>query len=91
MSLSDIRSFLGLAGYYQRFFEGFSSIASPLTKLAHTKVKLQWLDECEKSFQTVKDHLMSATILALLEGLDGFFIYFHASRVRLVCSLMQNG
>ncbi|WMV08227.1 hypothetical protein MTR67_001612 [Solanum verrucosum] len=49
-----IRSFLGLAGYYRRFVEGFSSIASPLTKLTQEKVKHQWSDDCEKIFAELK-------------------------------------
>uniref|UniRef100_A0A0V0GQG3 Putative ovule protein n=1 Tax=Solanum chacoense TaxID=4108 RepID=A0A0V0GQG3_SOLCH len=53
-SPTEIRSFLGLAGYYRRFVEGFSSIAVPLTRLTQKKVKFQWSDECEKSFQDLK-------------------------------------
>ena len=49
--LSDIRSFLGLAGYYRRVLDGFSSIASPLTTLTQNKVKFEWSEACEKSFQ----------------------------------------
>ena len=45
-SVTEIRSFLGLAGYYRRFVEGFSSIASPLTTLTQKDVTLQWSDEC---------------------------------------------
>ncbi|WMV19109.1 hypothetical protein MTR67_012494 [Solanum verrucosum] len=54
ISPTYIRSFLGLAGYYRRFVEGFSSIASPLTKLTQKKVKFQWSDECEKTFSKLK-------------------------------------
>ncbi|WMV13718.1 hypothetical protein MTR67_007103 [Solanum verrucosum] len=50
LTLSDIRSFLGLTGYYRRFVEGFSSIASPLTALTHKKAKFEWSEACEKSF-----------------------------------------
>ncbi|XP_059306506.1 uncharacterized protein LOC132057948 [Lycium ferocissimum] len=53
-SVSDIRSFLGLAGYYRRFVEGFSSISAPLTKLTRKKVKFQWSDACERSFEELK-------------------------------------
>ena len=88
---SDIRSFLGLAGYYRRFVDGFSSIASPMTKLTQKKVKFVWTDECERSFQTLKDRLVSAPILSLPEGLEGFVVYCDASRVGLGCVLMQNG
>ncbi|XP_019241412.1 PREDICTED: uncharacterized protein LOC109221383 [Nicotiana attenuata] len=59
-SVSDIRSFLGLAGYYRRFVEGFSSISSPLTRLTQKKVKFQWSDACEKSFEELKKRLTSA-------------------------------
>ena len=72
---SDIRSFLGLAGYYRRFVEGFSSISSPLTKLTHKKVNFEWTDKCEDSFQTLKDRLTSAPILTLPDGSYGFVVY----------------
>ena len=49
-SPTDIRSFLGLAGYYKRFVERFSSISSPWTKLTQKTVKFQWFEACEKSF-----------------------------------------
>ena len=59
-SPTEIRSFLGLAGYYRRFVEGFSSIASPLTKLTQKAVKFQWSEACEKSFQELKKRLTTA-------------------------------
>ncbi|KAH0692437.1 hypothetical protein KY285_019534 [Solanum tuberosum] len=90
-SATDIRSFLGLAGYYRRFVEGFSSIASPLTKLTQKKVKFQWSDDCEKSFAELKTRLTTALVLTLLEGSDGYVIYCDASRVVLGCVLMQRG
>ncbi|KAH0706063.1 hypothetical protein KY285_010594 [Solanum tuberosum] len=58
-----IRSFLGLAGYYRRFVEGFSSIAAPLTKLTHKETKFQWSDECKRSFQKVRNKLTSTPVL----------------------------
>ncbi|XP_019250968.1 PREDICTED: uncharacterized protein LOC109229874 [Nicotiana attenuata] len=66
-SLSDIRSFLGLAGYYRRFVDGFSSISSPLTRLTQKKVKFQWSDACVKSFEELKKRLASAPVLTLPE------------------------
>ncbi|XP_069154406.1 uncharacterized protein [Solanum lycopersicum] len=82
-SVTEIRSFLGLAGYYRRFVEGFSSIASPLTRLTQKKVTFQWSDECEVSFQKLKTLLTTAPILTLpVEG-EGFVVYCDASRIGL--------
>ncbi|KAH0642176.1 hypothetical protein KY285_034832 [Solanum tuberosum] len=63
ISPTDIRSFLGLAGYYRRFVEGFSSISSRLTKLTHKLVKFQWSEACEKGFQELKKRLTTAPVL----------------------------
>ncbi|XP_059284769.1 uncharacterized mitochondrial protein AtMg00860-like [Lycium ferocissimum] len=56
-SVFDIRSFLGLAGYYRHFAERFSSISAPLTKLTQKKVKFQWSDACERSFEELKKEM----------------------------------
>ncbi|WMV49832.1 hypothetical protein MTR67_043217 [Solanum verrucosum] len=87
----NIRRFLGLAGYYRRFVEGFSSIASPLTALTQKKANFIWSEACEMSFQELKDRLTSAPVLTLPEWTDGFMVYCDASRIRLGCMLMQNG
>ena len=50
-TVTEIRSFFGLAGYYRQFIEGFSKIALPLTKLTQKGVKFEWSDDCECSFQ----------------------------------------
>ncbi|KAL8133843.1 hypothetical protein AgCh_009056 [Apium graveolens] len=63
---TEIRSFLGLAGYYQRFVKDFSKIASPLTKLTRKKEKFVWTEKCEESFQELKRRLVTAPVLALL-------------------------
>jgi hypothetical protein len=49
-SVGNIRSFLGLAGYYQRFIEGFSKISKPMTKLLEKDKKFEWMSSCEASF-----------------------------------------
>nr|XP_016437642.1 PREDICTED: uncharacterized mitochondrial protein AtMg00860-like [Nicotiana tabacum] len=59
--------FLGLADYYRRFVENFSSIAVPLTKLTHKAVQFRWTNYCEKSFQELKDRLTLAPVLTLPE------------------------
>ena len=91
MNVSEVRSFLGLAGYYRRFVERFSRIASPLTQLTHKNAKFVWTKECEKSFQELKQRLFIALVLTIPSNLGGFVIYIDASRKELGCVLMQHG
>ena len=86
----EVRSFLGLAGYYRKFVEGFSKIAAPLTKLTRKDVKYDWVDACQQSFEKLKSRLTSAPVLALPNRRDGFVVYSDASRQGLGCVLMQN-
>nr|GEZ29592.1 putative reverse transcriptase domain-containing protein [Tanacetum cinerariifolium] len=88
-SPTEIRQFLGLAGYYQRFIEGFSKIAKPMTKLTQKKVKFEWGDKQEAAFQLLKQKLCSAPILALPKGSEDFIVYCNASNKRLGAVLMQ--
>ncbi|RVW68673.1 Retrovirus-related Pol polyprotein from transposon 17.6 [Vitis vinifera] len=83
--------FLGLAGYYRRFIEGFSKIALPLTKLTQKGVKFEWSDDYECSFQELKNRLVSAPILTIPSGSGGFVVYSDASHQGLGCVLMQHG
>ena len=62
-SVFEIRSFLGLVGYYRRFIEDFSQLAAPMTRLTRKEVKFKWNDLCEKAFQELKRRLTSAPIL----------------------------
>ncbi|KAL5550084.1 hypothetical protein UlMin_000260 [Ulmus minor] len=88
-SVTEIRSFLGLAGYYRRFVEGFSSLAAPLTALTKKDKKFEWTDKCERSFQELKQRLTSAPILALPLEEKGFIVYCDASKIGLGAVLMQ--
>nr|GFB47985.1 putative reverse transcriptase domain-containing protein [Tanacetum cinerariifolium] len=88
-SPTEIRQFLGLAGYYRRFIEGFLKIAKPMTKLTQRKVKFEWGDKQEATFQLLKQMLCSAPILALPEGSEDFIIYCDASNKGLGAVLMQ--
>ncbi|CAL9026823.1 unnamed protein product, partial [Prunus brigantina] len=90
-SVTEIRSFLGLAGYYRRFVEGFSVIAASLTRLTRKGVKFEWSDECEKSFTELKTRLTTAPVLALPDDSGNFVIYSDASQQGLGCVLMQHG
>ncbi|GJY47149.1 putative reverse transcriptase domain-containing protein [Tanacetum coccineum] len=81
---TEIRQFLGLAGYYRRFIEGFSKIAKSMTKLTQKGVKFDWGDKQEAAFQLLKQKLCSAPILALPEGSEDFVVYCDASHKGLV-------
>ncbi|GJY62777.1 reverse transcriptase domain-containing protein [Tanacetum coccineum] len=69
---TEVRQFLGLAGYYRRFIEGFSKIAKPLTKLTQKNKNYIWGEEQESAFQLLKQKLCEAPILALPKGNDDF-------------------
>ncbi|GJR66701.1 putative reverse transcriptase domain-containing protein [Tanacetum coccineum] len=86
---TEIRQFLGLAGYYRRFIEGFSKIAKSMTKLTQKGVKFDWGDKQEAAFQLLKQKLCSAPILALPEGSKDFITYCDASKKGLGAVLMQ--
>ena len=88
--MSELRSFLGLAGYYRKFVEGFSKIVATLTKLTKKDVKYDWVDACQPSFVELKDRLTSAPVLSLPNRRDGFVVYNDAFRQGLGCVLMQN-
>ncbi|GJS54773.1 putative reverse transcriptase domain-containing protein [Tanacetum coccineum] len=72
-------SWIGSAGYYRRFIEGFSLISKPLTKLTQKNKKYEWGKEEEEAFQTLKKKLCSAPILALPKGTEDFMVYCDAS------------
>ncbi|GKG29758.1 putative reverse transcriptase domain-containing protein, partial [Tanacetum coccineum] len=86
---TEIHQFLGLAGYYRRFIEGFSKVARSMTKLTQKSVKYEWGEKEEAAFQLLKQKLCSAPILALLEGIENFVVYCDASHKGLVAVLMQ--
>ncbi|GJZ40639.1 putative reverse transcriptase domain-containing protein [Tanacetum coccineum] len=88
---SEIRSFLGLAGYYRRFIANFSKIAKPLTSLTLKNQKYVWGIEQEDAFQTLKNKLCDAPILTLPDGVEDFVVYCDASNQGLGCVLMQRG
>ena len=88
---TDIRSFLGLAGYYHRFIENFSKIAKPMTNLLKKTNEFEWTPECEQSFQTLKQKLTTTPMLALPDIQKDFVVYCDASRQGLGCVLMQSG
>nr|GEY00166.1 reverse transcriptase domain-containing protein [Tanacetum cinerariifolium] len=86
---TKIRQFLGLAGYYQRFIDGFSKIVKSMTKLTQKGIKFDWGEKEENAFQLIKQKLCNAPILALLEGSEDFVVYCDASHKGLGAVLMQ--
>ncbi|GJS06265.1 putative nucleotidyltransferase, ribonuclease H [Tanacetum coccineum] len=88
---SEVRSFLGLAGYYRRFIANFSKIAKPLTSLTQKNQKYEWGEKEEEAFQTLKNNLCDAPILSLPDGIEDFVVYCDASNQGLGCVLMQRG
>ncbi|XP_016721143.1 uncharacterized protein [Gossypium hirsutum] len=90
-SVTKVRSFLGLAGYYRRFVEGFSFIAAPLTKLLHKDVVFEWTKARQKSFEQLKEVLTKAPMLTQLEPGNDSMVYSDASYLGLDCVLMQEG
>ncbi|GMH06275.1 hypothetical protein Nepgr_008115 [Nepenthes gracilis] len=90
-SVTEVRSFLGLAGYYRRFVENFFQIALPLTQLTKKDAKFEWTKDCEESFQMLKDRLTSAPVLTIPNGSGGLIVYYDASKIGLGCVLMQHG
>ncbi|XP_027171642.1 uncharacterized protein LOC113771232 [Coffea eugenioides] len=88
---TEVRSFLGLAGYYRRFIQDFSKIAGPMTELTKKGAKFVWTPKCESSFQELKKRLTSAPVLVLPDGGEGYVVYSDASREGLGCVLMQMG
>ncbi|XP_073273292.1 uncharacterized mitochondrial protein AtMg00860-like [Primulina huaijiensis] len=80
INITEIKSFLGLAGYYRRFIKDFVKIAVLLTQLTRKDNPFLWNDECEKIFCKLKEMLTSAPVLALPEGTEGFLVYTDASK-----------
>jgi hypothetical protein len=80
MDVSEIQSFLGLAGYCRRFIEGFSKLAKPMTALLEKNTKFVWFDKCQASFDELKKRLTTTLVLILLDLSKKFSIYCDASR-----------
>jgi hypothetical protein len=90
-TVSEIRSFLGLAGYYTRFIEGFSKIVKPLTSLLEKEKKFIWSKACQNNFDELRKRLTTAPVLVMPDIHKSFDIYCDASKQGLGCVLMQEG
>jgi hypothetical protein len=90
-NVTEVRSFMGLAGYYKRFIAGFSRISHPITSLQRKGVKFQWTEECEKSFQQLKQLLTNVAILKIANPNEEFVVCTDACKEGLGGVLSQNG
>jgi hypothetical protein len=90
-SVNDIQSFLGLAGYYQRFIKGFSKISKPMTELLKKDMQFMWTPACESCFQELKKRPTTAPILVMPDMEKPLSIYCNTSGQGLGCVLMQDG
>ncbi|WVZ70346.1 LOW QUALITY PROTEIN: hypothetical protein U9M48_019021 [Paspalum notatum var. saurae] len=90
-TVTEIRSFLGLAGYYCRFIKDFSKTAKPMTALTQKNAKFAWSSKCEEAFGMLKKLLTSAPVLAQLDITKPFDVYCDAFGSGLGCVLMQEG
>ena len=90
-NVTEVRSFLGLAGYYRRSVEGFSKLAMPMTCLTKKGEKFLWTPEYELVFHTLKEKLTTAPILIIPNSGEEYEVYTDASLRGLGCVLMQGG
>ncbi|KAJ9558488.1 hypothetical protein OSB04_013102 [Centaurea solstitialis] len=88
---SEIRSFLGLAGYYRRFIQDFSKIALPLTSLTKKSAAFNWGGKQQEAFDELRKRLCEAPVLTLPEGVEDMVVYCDASHQGLGAVLMQRG
>lgn len=88
---TDIKSFLGLAGYYRKFIRNFSKIAKPLTELTKKETPFHWTDKTQEAFQTLKDKLCSSPVLKFPDFAKPFTLTTDASNEGIGAILSQDG
>jgi hypothetical protein len=89
-TVHQVRSFIGLAGYYRRFIPNFSKIVKPITILLKKEEKYVWNVERDEAFQTLKKLLTTSLVLAQPDITKSFDAYYDASCTGLGCVLMQD-
>jgi hypothetical protein len=87
----EVKSFMGLAGYYRRFIVGFLRIDHPITSLQRKEKTIQWTKYCERSFQQLKQLLTSSPILRIVDPNEYFMVCTYACKEGLGGFLSQNG
>jgi hypothetical protein len=89
--VSEVRSFMGLVGYYRRFIVGFSKIVHPITSLQKKGTKFEWTHKCEDNFNLFNKLLTSAPVLKIVDSNEIFMVCTDACKEGLGGVLMQNG
>ncbi|KAK2417415.1 putative mitochondrial protein [Trifolium repens] len=89
-TVTDVRSFVGLAGYYRRFIECFAKIMAPMTQLTRKDQPFAWTEKCELSFQLLTERLTTSPVLMLPQSEEPYEVYCDASHQGLGCVLMQH-
>jgi hypothetical protein len=87
-TVHQIRSFLGLEGYYHHFIPDVSRISKPMTELLKKGVKFVWSEDCEKAFHTLRQQTI-APVLMQPDNSESFDVFCDASGTGLGCVLMQ--
>lgn len=77
---SEVRSFLGLAGYYRRFIKRFSQLALPMTRLTRKRIYFKWDSKCEQSFMGLKEKLTTALVLIIPDPSRSYEVFCDASK-----------
>ncbi|XP_050898334.1 uncharacterized mitochondrial protein AtMg00860-like [Lathyrus oleraceus] len=88
---SEVRIFLGLAGYYRRFIKGFSQLALPTARLTRKEIYFKWDSKCEQSFMSLKEKLTTAPVLIIPDPSKSYEVLCDASKKGLGRVLMQSG
>ena len=89
-SITEIRSFLGLAGYYRRFIKDFSKIAAPMLKLTRKGKPYNWTKECQEAFDKLKELLTTSPVLIIPDQSGGMEVHCDTSGTGLGCVLMEH-
>ena len=79
-NLLEVRSFMGLVGYYRRFIEGLSKLAHPITSLQTKDVKFEWTSKGEDSFQRLKKMHTNAPMLKIVDTKENFIVCTNACK-----------
>jgi hypothetical protein len=90
MNVMEVHSFMGLAGYYRWFLEGFSKITNPITELQKKNKKFVWTKKCAEAFQKLKELLTTTPILKFPDMDADFLVCTNASKEGLGRFLMQD-